>query len=84
MTLAGFFTHLIFPLTTAAITTSFLTRTCSYKYFSHITKKLAWNKDAIEELSTKVNWLEFWFVGIKNIEANVYEAISSQQVSFNC
>ena len=43
----------------------------------HFAKELAQNKHAVEELPAKINWLQFGFVGIKNIEANVYEAASS-------
>ena len=70
-------------LTTATITTSFFTRTCNYEFLWHFTKELVRKKHAVEELPA-INRLQFWFVGIKNIEANVYEVVSSQQVSFNC
>ena len=76
LTLAVFRTHLFLPLTTAAVTTPFLARTCNETFFWHFTKKLFRNKHAIEELSTKINWLQFWFDGIKNIEANVYKVVS--------
>ena len=77
LTLAVFRTHLLLLFTTATITKSFLTRTCNKKFFWHFTKKLFWNKHAIEELPTKIKLLQFWFGGIKNIEANVYKVVSS-------
>ena len=43
----------------------------------YFTKELAQNKHAVEEHPAKINWLQFGFVGIKNIEANVYEVVSS-------
>ena len=39
-------------------------------------KELVRKSHAFEELS-KMNWLQFGFVGTKNVEANVYEAVSS-------
>ena len=82
--LAVFHTRLFLPLTTATIITSFLTRICTYTFFWHFTKKLVQNKHAVEKLLAKINWLQFGFVGIKNVEANVYEVVISQQLSFNC
>ena len=84
LTLTVFHTRLLFPLTTATFATSYLTCTCNYKVFWHLTKVLILNKPAVEELPAKINYLQFWFVGVKDIEANVYEVVSSQQVSFNC
>ena len=40
-------------------------------------KKLFRNKHAIEEHPTKINWLQFWFGDIMNIEANVSKVVSS-------
>ena len=76
--------HLFLSLTVATITTSFLTRACNYKFSWHFTKELVGNKHVVEELPVKINWLQFWFAGIKNIEAKVYEVVSSQQASCNC
>ena len=77
LTLALFRTHLFLHLTTATITTSFLARTCNQNFFWHLTKKLFWNKHVLEELPTKINWLQFWFGGIKNIEVNADKVVSS-------
>ena len=52
--------------------------------FLAFTKELVRNKHAVEEVLAKINLLQFGFVGITNIEANVYEVVSSQQLSFNC
>ena len=84
LTLAVFHTRLFLPLTTATIITSFLTRICTYKFFWHFTKELVRNKHAVEEVLAKISLLQFGFVDITNIEANVYEVVSSQQLSFNC
>ena len=79
LTLAVFHSRVFLPLATATITTSFLTRTCNYEFLLYLTKELVRNKHAVEELLAKVNWLQFWFVGIKSIEANIYEVVSSQK-----
>ena len=55
----------------------FFLHTCTYKFFWHFMKELVRNKHAVEELLSKMNWLQFGFVDIKNVEANVYEAVSS-------
>ena len=52
--------------------------------FLAFTKELVRNKHAVEEVLAKINLLQFGFVGITNIEANVYEVVRSQQLSFNC
>ena len=78
----AFHTCLFLPLTTATIIKSLLTCTSTSELFWHFTKELVRNKHATEGLLAKINWLQFGFVGIKNIEANVYEVVTSQQLSF--
>ena len=73
LTLEVFHSRVLLPLTTATITTFFLTRTCNYEFLQDFTKELIRNEHAIKELPAKINWLHFWLVGIKNIETNVYE-----------
>ena len=84
LTLAVFHSRVFLRLITATIITSVLTRTCNYEFLWYFTKELVWNKHAVEELPAKIEWLHFWFVSIKNIETNVFEVVSSQQVPFDC
>ena len=71
LTLAVFRTRLFLPRTTATIATPVLTRTCIINYFAISQRN--WS-----EIGMLLKSFQPKLTGSKNIEANVYEVVSSQ------